>query len=242
MSVHWFIFVPYWQMLSSTAGLYRPHVSVAQQRQPHWNRQALGLTLLAPLLLGSVDVVFELDADLPLVGLVPDEGVLQQLLSGRTLGVILHQAALDKAEELLRPVRIELNVMFEVDTTCSVTSLCVDMRDALTERIRIKLTIFWTWVEEEGFWEWGRGLSLDACHTELEETNGEDRWEINESQKHISKSYMFAFVSHRLLAWKCVFYSLHYLPIPQTLRALQLYVQKLKAEKKNCDSSNHNNF
>lgn len=107
-------------------------------------KQALALTLLAPLLLGSVDVVFELDADLPLVGLVPDEGVLQQLLSGRTLGVILHQAALDKAEELLRPVRLELNVMFEVDTRCSVTSPCVNMRDALTERIRIKLTIFWT--------------------------------------------------------------------------------------------------
>lgn len=87
-------------------------------------KQVLGLTLLAPLLLGSVDVVFELDADLPLVGLVPDEGVLQQLLSGRTLGVILHQAALDKAEELLRPVRLELNVRFEADITCSATSLC----------------------------------------------------------------------------------------------------------------------
>lgn len=62
------------------------------------------LTLLAPLLLGAVDVVFELDADLPLVGLVPDEGVLEQLLGGRTLGVVLHQAALDEAEEFLRPV------------------------------------------------------------------------------------------------------------------------------------------
>lgn len=35
-----------------------------------------GLTLLAPLLLGAVDVVFELNADLPLIGLVPDERVL----------------------------------------------------------------------------------------------------------------------------------------------------------------------
>lgn len=59
------------------------------------------LTLLAPLLLGPVDVVFELDADLPLVGLVPDEGVLQQLLGGGALSVVLHQAAFDEAEELL---------------------------------------------------------------------------------------------------------------------------------------------
>ncbi len=75
-----------------------------------------GLTLLAPLLLGSVDVVFELDADLPLVGLVPDEGVFQQLLSGRTLGVVLHQAALNEAEELLRPIRLKLKEMFGVET------------------------------------------------------------------------------------------------------------------------------
>lgn len=59
------------------------------------------LTFFAPLLLGSVDVVFELDADLPLVGLIPNEGVFQQLLSGWTLSVVLHQAALDEAEELL---------------------------------------------------------------------------------------------------------------------------------------------
>lgn len=60
-----------------------------------------GLTLLTPLLFGAVNVVFELNADLPLVGLIPDEGVLEQLLSGGALGVILHQAALDEAEELL---------------------------------------------------------------------------------------------------------------------------------------------
>jgi len=64
-----------------------------------------GLTFLPPLLLGSVDVVFELDADLPLVRLVPDEGVFEQLLRRRSLGVVLHQAALNEAEELLRPVR-----------------------------------------------------------------------------------------------------------------------------------------
>ena len=60
-------------------------------------------TLLSPLLLRPVDVVFELNADLPLVGLVSDEGVLQQLLRRGPLRVVLHQAALDEAEELLGP-------------------------------------------------------------------------------------------------------------------------------------------
>lgn len=59
------------------------------------------LTLLTPLLFGAVNVVFELDADLPLVGLIPDERVFEQLLGGGALSVILHQAALDEAEELL---------------------------------------------------------------------------------------------------------------------------------------------
>ena len=62
-----------------------------------------GLTPLAPPLLGAVDVVLELNADLPLVGLVPDVGVLQQLLRGRPLGVVFHQACLDEADELLGP-------------------------------------------------------------------------------------------------------------------------------------------
>lgn len=52
-------------------------------------------------------MVFELNADLPLIGLVPDERVFEQLLSGRTLGVVLHQAALDEAEELLRPDQVQ---------------------------------------------------------------------------------------------------------------------------------------
>lgn len=63
-----------------------------------------GPTFLAPLFLGSVDVVFELDADLPLVGLVPDERVFQKLLCRRTLGVVLHQAALNETEKLFGPV------------------------------------------------------------------------------------------------------------------------------------------
>lgn len=63
----------------------------------------LRLTFLPPLLLGAVDVVFELDADLALRGLVPDERVLQELLCGWPAGVRLHQAALNKIYKLLRP-------------------------------------------------------------------------------------------------------------------------------------------
>lgn len=63
-------------------------------------------TLLSPLLLGTVDVVFELNADLPLVGLVSDEGVLQQLLCRGALRVVLHQTALDETEKLFGPVGI----------------------------------------------------------------------------------------------------------------------------------------
>lgn len=48
-------------------------------------------------------MVFELDPHLPLVGLVSDEGVLQELVGGRPLRVVLHQTALDEAEELLGP-------------------------------------------------------------------------------------------------------------------------------------------
>lgn len=60
-------------------------------------------TLLSPLLLGTVDVVFELNADLPLVGLVSDEGVLQQLLCRGALRVVLNQTALDETEKLFGP-------------------------------------------------------------------------------------------------------------------------------------------
>lgn len=48
------------------------------------------LTFLSSLLFSPVDVVLELDADLPLVGLVSDEGVLHQLLRGWSLAVVLH--------------------------------------------------------------------------------------------------------------------------------------------------------
>lgn len=52
-------------------------------------------------------MVFELYADLPLVGLIPDEGVLQQLLCRWALCVVLHQTALNKTEKLFGPIGIE---------------------------------------------------------------------------------------------------------------------------------------
>lgn len=61
------------------------------------------LTSLAPPLLGPVDVVLELDADLSLVGQVSDEGVFEELLGARPLTVALHQTAVDERLELLRP-------------------------------------------------------------------------------------------------------------------------------------------
>lgn len=62
-----------------------------------------GRTFLPPLLARVVDVVLQLDADLPLVRLVSDERVLQELIGGRPLGVILHQTVLNKVDELLGP-------------------------------------------------------------------------------------------------------------------------------------------
>lgn len=48
-------------------------------------------------------MVLELYANLPLVGLVPDEGVFQQLLRSGSLPMVLHQAALNKRLELFGP-------------------------------------------------------------------------------------------------------------------------------------------
>lgn len=61
------------------------------------------LTSLSPPLLGAVDVVFQLVADLPVVGQFPDEGVLAQLLRVGSLAGVLHQAELDERLELPRP-------------------------------------------------------------------------------------------------------------------------------------------
>lgn len=65
------------------------------------------LTFLPPLLLGSVDVVLELDAHLSLIRLVSDKRMFHQLLCGWPLAVVLHQAALNKRLEFLGPARQE---------------------------------------------------------------------------------------------------------------------------------------
>lgn len=61
------------------------------------------LTFFSPFLARTVNVVFELNADLALSGLVPDEGVLQKLLCGWSRGIGLHQTALYKVNEFLGP-------------------------------------------------------------------------------------------------------------------------------------------
>lgn len=66
------------------------------------NRQ---LTFFSSLLLCSINVVLQLDADLPLIRLVSYEWVLHQLLRGWPLAVILYQAALDKWLEFFWPAR-----------------------------------------------------------------------------------------------------------------------------------------
>lgn len=61
------------------------------------------LTSLASLLLGSVDVVLELDADLPLIGQFSNEGMFEEVLCAGPLVVVLHQTALNEWMELFRP-------------------------------------------------------------------------------------------------------------------------------------------
>lgn len=68
-----------------------------RHRPPH------SLTFLASLLPGPVDVVLELDADLPLCGLVSDEGKLQQLFRWWAAQVSLDETGVNEINELLRP-------------------------------------------------------------------------------------------------------------------------------------------
>lgn len=63
------------------------------------------LTFFSPLLPRTVNVVFELNSDLALSGLVPDERVLEKLLCGWSARVGLHQTGLDKVTEFLGPGR-----------------------------------------------------------------------------------------------------------------------------------------
>lgn len=50
-------------------------------------------------------MILKLDSDLPFSGLVPDEGMLEQLLSGWPAGVCLDETALYKVDELFGPGR-----------------------------------------------------------------------------------------------------------------------------------------
>lgn len=61
------------------------------------------LTFLASFLPGSVNVVLELDADLPLGGLVADERELEQLLRRWAAQVSLDETRVNEVDELLRP-------------------------------------------------------------------------------------------------------------------------------------------
>lgn len=63
------------------------------------------LTFLSPFLACTVNMVFELNSDLALSGLVPDEGVLEQLLCGWSAWIRLHETALYKVNEFLGPWR-----------------------------------------------------------------------------------------------------------------------------------------
>lgn len=58
-------------------------------------------TSLASLLLGAVDMVFQLNADLPLVGHVFDERMLEHLLRVGPLVVVFNHTTLDERLELL---------------------------------------------------------------------------------------------------------------------------------------------
>lgn len=90
---------------------------------------AFPLTFFSSLLLRPVNVVLELDADLPLVGLVSDEGVLHQLLRRRSLAVVLHQAALNERLKLFRPGRHrKTKANSHVDSCIGKSEICGYLR------------------------------------------------------------------------------------------------------------------
>lgn len=64
------------------------------------NTAGLTFFLLFPR---SVQVIFEHDANLPLIGQIFDEGVSQQGVGGRPVQVVLYQAAVDERQEPLWP-------------------------------------------------------------------------------------------------------------------------------------------
>lgn len=136
-------------------------------------------------------MVFELDADLPLIGLVPDEGVFQQLLSWGALGVILHQAALNEAEELFRPIKIkfklgtELRCVFEIQADVYLLRWEILLR----KRIKIKnLAHHFLDLSRGGGFLGMRNRALIGCMSHS--AGGNKKEVISESQKHTEKSYI----------------------------------------------------
>lgn len=51
-------------------------------------------------------MVFELNSDLAFSGLIPDEGMLEQLLRGWPAGICLYKAAFYKVNKFLGPGRM----------------------------------------------------------------------------------------------------------------------------------------
>lgn len=72
------------------------------------SKHQIAVTFLLLVFLASIDVVLELNANLPFCGLVADERMLQQMLRVRTLVIILDQDGFDEAVELFSPfLRLE---------------------------------------------------------------------------------------------------------------------------------------
>lgn len=62
-------------------------------------------TFLSPLFARAVNVIFELNSDLPFSGLVPDKRMLEQLLCALPAVIGLDEATLYKLHKFLRPGR-----------------------------------------------------------------------------------------------------------------------------------------
>lgn len=82
---------------------YAPVDHCPWQENIRWLSIKFFLTFLSSFLACTVNMVFELDSDLALSGLISDEGVLEQLLCGWSAGICLHETALYKVNEFLGP-------------------------------------------------------------------------------------------------------------------------------------------
>ncbi|TNN72471.1 hypothetical protein EYF80_017247 [Liparis tanakae] len=84
-------------------------------------------------------MVFELNSDLALSGLVPDERVLEKLLCGWSARVGLHQTALDEVNEFLGPGRDGEHVL-ALDVSVD-DFMGVEMRKALSTDKDVKMSV-----------------------------------------------------------------------------------------------------